>query len=73
MPINRVDNADYHHYLGYSKHYDIKTRNEVCDKTMLSELNKIVNQTLRERIDKTIVGKLVNAKVILCLNASITL
>ena len=62
--INRVDNAAYHYDLCYSKHDDIKTRNEVCDKTMLGELNGIVNPTLRERIDKSIVGKLINAKVI---------
>ena len=30
---------------------------------MLNELNRIVNTTLRERIDKSIVGKLINAKV----------
>ena len=35
----------------------------VCDKTMLGELNGIVNPTLRERIDKSIVGKLIKAKV----------
>ena len=30
---------------------------------MLGELNGIVNPTSRERIDKSIVGKLINAKV----------
>ena len=30
---------------------------------MLSELNGIVNPTLRERIDKSIVGKLIKSKV----------
>ena len=55
IPIHRVDNAAYHHDLCYSKHDDTKTRNEVCGKTMLGELNGIVNQTLRERIDKSIV------------------
>ena len=48
IPINRVDNASYHHDLCYLKHYDTKTRNEVCDKTMLDELSGIVNPTLRE-------------------------
>ena len=62
-PINRVDNTAYHHDLCYSIHDDTKTRNEVCDKTMLGELNGIVNPTLRERINKAIVGKLINAKV----------
>ena len=48
IPINRVDNAAYHHDLYYSKFDDTKTRIEVCDKTMLGELNGIVNPTSRE-------------------------
>ena len=63
IPINRVDNAAYHHDLCYSKHDDTKTRYEVCDKTMLDELSGIVNKTLRERIGKAIVGKLINVQV----------
>ena len=35
---------------------------------MLGELNGIVNPTLMERIDKSIVGKLINAKVNFGLN-----
>ena len=50
--MNGANNAAYHHDLYYSKHDDTKTRNEVCDKTMLGELSGIVNPTLRERIDK---------------------
>ena len=38
-PINRFDNAAYHHDLCYSKHDDAKTMNQVCDMTMLNELN----------------------------------
>ena len=63
MPINIFDNAAYHHDLCYSKHDDTKTRNEVCDKTMLGALSGIVNPTLREIIDKSIVGKIIKAKV----------
>ena len=37
IPINRVDNAAYHDDLCYRKHDDTKSRNEVCDKTMLGE------------------------------------
>ena len=61
--INRVDNAAYHHDLCYSKYDETKTRNVICDKTMLGELNEIVNPTLSERIDKSIFEKLINAKV----------
>ena len=63
ISINRVDDAANHHDLCYSKHDDTKTRNEVCDKTMLGELSGIVNPTLRERIGKSIVGKIIKAKV----------
>ena len=45
IPINRVHNAAYHHDLYYSKHNDTKTRNEVWAKTMLGDLNRIVNPT----------------------------
>ena len=62
IPINRVDNAAYHHDLCYSKHADTNTRNEVCHKTMLGGLSIIVNPTLRERSDESIVGKLIRAK-----------
>ena len=57
--------ATYHHDLFYSKHDDTKTRNQVCDKTMLNELNRIVNQTVRERIDKSIVENSLMLKLIL--------
>ena len=38
---------------------------------MLGQFNGIVNPNLRERIDKSIVGKLINAKVNFGLGASI--
>ena len=44
---------------------------EVCDKTMLSELSGILNPTLRERIDKSIVGKLIRSTVNFGLGAPI--
>ena len=50
-------------YVIQTKHDDNKTRNEFCDKTMLGELSGIVNSTLRERIDKSIFGKLIKAEV----------
>ena len=71
MPINRFDNAAYHHDLCYSKHDDTKARKEVCDMTMLEELNGIAIPTLWERIDKSIVEKLINAKVNFLLGAPI--
>ena len=38
---------------------------------MLNELNEIVNQTLRDRIDKSVVRKLINAKVNFGLGATL--
>jgi hypothetical protein len=61
-PINRVDEAAMHHDICYLKNKDTKTRNEVCDKNMLRDLN-ILNPSIRERIDKSIVGNLIKAKM----------
>ena len=63
-PINRVDEAAMHHDICYLQNEDKKTRNEVCDKKMLQNLN-ILNPTIRERIDKGIVGNIIKAKVAL--------
>ena len=62
-PINHVDKAAYHHDVCYLKNDDTATRNAVCDKNMLKELESIYNPTLRERLDKSIVGKLIGTKV----------
>ena len=62
-PINRVDKATYHHDIYYSKNDDTATRNALCDKNMLKELKGIYNPSLRERLDKSIVSKLIGTKV----------
>ena len=62
-PINRVDKAAYHHDVCYLKTDDTATRNAVCDKNMLKELKGIYNPTLRERLDKSVVSKLIGTKV----------
>ena len=61
-PINRVDQAAYHHDICYVKNKDTKTRNEVCDRNMLEELDGIYNPTLRERIDREIVRPIIGTK-----------
>ena len=43
IPINRADNAAYHHDVCYFKHEDTKTRNEVNDKVILYEFDSIVD------------------------------
>ena len=62
-PVNRVDKAAYHHHLCYLENDDTATRNALCDKNMLKELEGIYNPTLRERLDKSIVSKLIGTKV----------
>jgi len=61
-PINRVDEAAYHHDLCYAKNPDTRTRNEVCDREMLRELAQITNPTLRERMERGLVGSMIKAK-----------
>ena len=62
-PVYRVDKAAYHHNLCYLENYDTATRNAVCDKNMLKELEGIYNPTLLERLDKSVVSKLIGTKV----------
>ena len=62
-PVNRVDKAAYHHDVCYLKNDDTATRNAVCDKNMLKELEGIYNPSLRERLDKSIDCKLIGTKV----------
>lgn len=61
-PINRVDQAAYKHDVCYLQNKDTKTRNDVCDKAMLEELDAIPNPTFRERIDRAIVKPIIKAK-----------
>jgi len=61
-PINRVDKAAYHHDICYVKNKDTKTRNEVCNKKMLTELNGIYNPTLRERMKRGVVSTIIWTK-----------
>ena len=62
-PINRVDNASYHHDLCYNDNQSTSVRNKVCDKNMLNELKSIVNPTIRERAERFIVNKVIKSKV----------
>ena len=61
-PFNRVDKAAYHQNIFYLKNDDTATRNAVCDKNMLKELEGIYNPSLRERLDKSIVSKLIGTR-----------
>ena len=60
-PINRVDEAAYKHDICYLKNKDTQTRNTVCDENMLKQL-KFYNPSLREKIDRSIVSKIIGTK-----------
>jgi len=60
--INRVHKAAYHHDICYVKNKDTKTRNEVCDKNMLTELNGSYNPTHRERIERGVISTIIRTK-----------
>ena len=62
-PVNRVDKAAYDHDISNLKNNDTATRNAVCDKNLLKDLEGIYNPSLRERLDKSIVSKLNGTKV----------
>jgi len=51
-----------HHDICYVKNKEAKTRNEVCDKNMLTELNGIYNPTLRERMERGVVSAIIGTK-----------
>jgi len=61
-PINRVDEAAYHHDLCYAKKTDTRTRSEVCDRETLRELAQITSPSLSERMEKGLVGSIIKAK-----------
>ena len=63
LPGHNVDKAAYHHDIYYLKNEDTATRNAVCDKNMLKELEGIYNPSLRERLDKSIVSTLIGTKM----------
>ena len=58
-PINRVDQAAYHHNICYAKHKDTAARNSICDKTMLTSLNATPNPIPREIMERSIVKPII--------------
>ena len=60
-PVDRVDDAAYKHDLAYAEHNDVENRNK-ADRAMLEEVSRIENPTLRERIERSIVNKIIGTK-----------
>ena len=61
-PINCVDKATYLHDLYYLKNNDTATRNAVCDKNMLKQLEGIYKPSIREKMERGLVSSLIGAK-----------
>ena len=53
-PVDRVDNAAYHHDLAYKYFNDKQTRN-LADQMMLEEMNSIQNPTQKEINERKII------------------
>jgi predicted nucleic acid-binding Zn-ribbon protein len=60
-PINRVDEAALHHDKCYRDNQSTESRNK-CDDTMIQELDRIENPTVRERIERGIVKPIIKTK-----------
>ena len=60
-PVDRVDNAAYHHDLAYKYFNDKQTRNLV-DQMMLEEMDSIQNPTQREINERKIIKPIISAK-----------
>lgn len=64
IPINRVDLAAYHHDLAYRDNKDIESRH-AADRKMIQELDAIENPSFRERVERMLVKKALQAKMFL--------
>lgn len=63
-PVNKTDEAAYHHDLCYEKNRDLKTRKK-CDKTMLKSLRHArndKNSSWKDRGDAYIISGIMKAK-----------
>ena len=59
-PFNGVDNISMHHDICYR---DNPYRKHYCDRIMLRDLKKVTPTSLRERIDKFLVGHIIKTKL----------
>ena len=62
IPVNRVDWAAYRHDLAYRKFHDIENRHR-ADRQMIAEMDAIENPTFRERDERMMVKKAMQAKI----------
>jgi len=62
-PVNAVDAVSMAHDICYRDNKDTKTRNSLCDKNMVFDLDSIVKPTFSERVDRAIAGTIIKAKI----------
>lgn len=60
-PVDRIDNAAYHHDLAYATFPDTATRN-VADRMMIAEMDSIEDPTLRERLERAVIKPIIYTK-----------
>ena len=60
-PVDRVDNAAYHHDLAY-KYFNNKQTRNLADQMMLEEMNSIQNPTQKEIRERKIIEPIISAK-----------
>jgi len=60
-PINRIDDAAYHHDLAYAKHPDTANRN-ISNSILINDLHSIPNPTFREQVERVIVTLILYTK-----------
>lgn len=61
-PIDQDDEIAYRHDVCFLKNKDTKTRNEVCDKNMLKQLNEMKNPTFSEKAHRLIIKPIIWSK-----------
>ena len=60
-PVDRVDNAAYHHDLAY-KYFDDKQTRNLADQMMIEEMNSIQNPTQKEINERKIIKPIISTK-----------
>ena len=60
-PVDRVDNAAYHHDLAYKYLTDKAGRNK-ADQMMIEEMDALKNPTMRERIERGIIKPIISTE-----------
>ena len=61
-PINRVDTAANKHDLAYRHNIDLQSQH-LANQQMIEELKNISNRTFREKVERAIVIRILQAKI----------